>query len=105
MKFVKVLPIFAFGVHIDSKGNNASLKLCDFNLQEHGCCPDGVTKAKGINFRGCKNATPCKDARWGCCPDLLNPAHGPNKEGCCLTSKYGCCADNVKAAEGPNGEG
>ena len=36
-------------------------------LQEHGCCPDGVTKAKGTNFKGCKNATPCKDAKWGCC--------------------------------------
>ena len=36
-------------------------------MQEHGCCPDGVTKAKGTNFKGCKNATPCKDAKWGCC--------------------------------------
>ncbi len=36
-------------------------------FQEHGCCPDGVTKAKGSDFKGCKNATPCKDAKWGCC--------------------------------------
>ena len=68
-------------------------------MQEHGCCPDGQTKARGPDFRGCERATPCADSRWGCCPDLLNPAHGPEEEGCCLTSEYGCCSDNIKAAK------
>ena len=67
--------------------------------QENGCCPDGITKAKGPNFRGCQNATPCKDAEYGCCDDLLNPAHGPDGEGCCLASKFGCCEDNVTPAQ------
>ena len=45
----------------------------------YGCCPDGLTRAKGLNFKGCDNATPCKDAKWGCCDDLMNPAHGEFK--------------------------
>ena len=31
-----------------------------FLKKEHGCCPDGKTKARGPDFRGCDNATPCK---------------------------------------------
>ena len=31
-----------------------------FLIKEHGCCPDGKTKARGPDFRGCDNATPCK---------------------------------------------
>ena len=45
----------------------------------YGCCPDGLTRAKGLNFKGCDNATTCKDAKWGCCDDLMNPAHGEFK--------------------------
>ena len=55
----------------------------------YGCCPDGLTRSKGLNFKGCDNATPCKDAKWGCCDDLMNPAHGPNKEGCCIETDFG----------------
>ena len=73
--------------------------LTNVSKQENGCCPDGITKAKGPNFRGCQNATPCKDAEFGCCDDLLNPAHGPEGEGCCLASKFGCCEDNVTPAQ------
>ena len=61
-------------------------------VPRYGCCPDGMTRAKGANFKGCDNATPCKDAKWGCCEDLMNPAHGPNNEGCCLNTEFGRCA-------------
>ena len=69
-------------------------------VKEHGCCPDGLTRARGANYKGCEKATPCKDSLWGCCDDLIHPAHGPNKEGCCLTSTFGCCQDNVNPAKG-----
>ena len=66
------------------------VKIINF-LPRYGCCPDGMTRAKGANFKGCDNATPCKDAKWGCCEDLMNPAHGPNNEGCCLNTEFGRC--------------
>ena len=71
-----------------------------YEFQAHGCCPDGLTKAKGPDFKGCKKATPCKNSLWGCCPDLVHPAHGPNEEGCCLSSKFGCCPNNIEEATG-----
>ncbi|XP_054726012.1 papilin isoform X2 [Anastrepha obliqua] len=108
------------------------VKSCSFG--EFGCCPDGVTEAKGKDFEGCEPAAPdtrqcaqtphgcCPDGRtaaagpdytgcapctrepFGCCPDNQTPAHGPLGEGCCINTQYGCCQDNINAARGPNFE-
>ena len=67
---------------------NSFYKYTTFSFR-YGCCPDGLTRSKGLNYKGCDNATPCKDAKWGCCDDLMNPAHGPDKEGCCLNTDFG----------------
>lgn len=89
--------------HVDkivAKESTFTYLICKYvhPIQKHGCCPDGLKKARGPDFKGCENATPCKDASWGCCPDLVHPAHGPNQEGCCISSEFGCCPDNIKEA-------
>ena len=85
---------------IVAKESTFTYLICKYvhPIQKHGCCPDGLKKARGPDFKGCENATPCKDASWGCCPDLVHPAHGPNQEGCCISSEFGCCPDNIKEA-------
>ncbi|KAJ8308387.1 hypothetical protein KUTeg_013261 [Tegillarca granosa] len=79
----------------------------------YGCCPDGVTVARGPNFEGCPNA--CQSTTYGCCDDGTSVALGPNQEGCdegsgdddnfCEQSVHGCCSDGVTPAQGPNKEG
>ncbi|XP_053376969.1 papilin-like [Mercenaria mercenaria] len=84
----------------------------DCRRSRFGCCPDGVTAARGNNNEGCPNA--CKATLYGCCDDELTAAQGPNQEGCdelegsgipCNDTGYGCCPDGVTAATGPNEEG
>lgn len=47
------------------------------------------------------NFTPSK-LRYGCCPDGITHAKGPDNDGCgCVFSQYGCCPDGKNSAKGP----
>ncbi|KAK7505592.1 hypothetical protein BaRGS_00003337, partial [Batillaria attramentaria] len=96
-----------------------------------GCCPDGVTPARGRNQEGCpssgdnSSSSSCKRAKYGCCSDGVTAATGPRQQGCprdesavgngadqgtgrekgCKGSRYGCCPDGVTEARGYNQEG
>lgn len=97
----------------------------------YGCCPDGITVAKGEKFVGCDfvPAHECLTSEYGCCPDGTKSAEGSGYEGCsledeitatitdapviddigsgldCSDSLHGCCADGITQALGPDQEG
>ncbi|XP_028677852.1 papilin isoform X1 [Erpetoichthys calabaricus] len=48
---------------------------------QHGCCPDGLTPARGPQWWGCPGYN-CAQTRYGCCPDGHTAAAGPNQAGC-----------------------
>lgn len=41
----------------------------------YGCCPDGITIAHGVNFKGCGviNIENCSASYFGCCSDGVSP--------------------------------
>lgn len=68
--------------------------LCRF-----GCCPDGVTIAKGPKQRNCP-WVPCHLTVYGCCPKNETHAKGFNYLDCpeidmdnCTNNYFGCCHD------------
>lgn len=58
---------------------------------------------------GCSQPTTCDETEFGCCPDGVSPAKGRKKEGCppthCEETLFGCCPDGIGIAEGNDNEG
>ena len=80
--------------------SGANQEGCPCYTFEHGCCPDGITKAQGHNLEGCAD---CSTSEFGCCPDNFTPA---GENGCgCEGSEFGCCPDGLTPAEGADFEG
>ncbi|KAK3093856.1 hypothetical protein FSP39_021105 [Pinctada imbricata] len=115
---INLMPVFENGGSGPKSSLVTKTKSRDVPLlcgsSDHGCCPDGVTKAAGPNFKGCQDA--CQGSEFGCCEDGETPATGPNNEGCeyvgsgdddnfCEQTVYKCCPDGVTPAQGPNNEG
>ncbi|KAL8614574.1 hypothetical protein ACOMHN_066716 [Nucella lapillus] len=70
----------------DEAGHNVSSSR-DCRSRVHGCCPDGVTAARGPNNEGCpgvgsSSGDDCQRSRFGCCADGTTKASGPNEAGC-----------------------
>ncbi|XP_041429226.1 papilin isoform X2 [Xenopus laevis] len=75
----------------------------DCRQNRFGCCPDGVTEAKGYDNEGCPQYYSDADANVGR-NQRADPSPGiPSEE--CRASHYGCCFDNTNKATGPVGEG
>ncbi|KAH9492395.1 hypothetical protein Btru_051007 [Bulinus truncatus] len=93
-------------------GANPPPVVVDCVGSNYGCCPDGITAAKGENNEGCDQQAPgCSGTTYGCCPDGVTAATGESNEGCdhqtpgCSGTTYGCCPDGVTAATGENNDG
>ena len=85
-----------------AKGHNN--EGCGCIYAKYGCCPDGKTSAKGSGFYGCPES--CAQSQYGCCPDGKTPARGSHNEGCpCQYTRYGCCPDGETTALGPRNDG
>lgn len=89
-------------LHRHTEASGAEFEGCLCHTYQFGCCPDGVTIARGPNGQGCR----CQQSKHGCCGDERTHATGPNQQGCdCSTSKYGCCPDGQTEATGPKFQG
>lgn len=119
------LSCFHFTISLDRSSESTVTGDCTSRV--YGCCPDGVTAARGPNMEGCVDtvdsgtASLCQRSRFGCCPDGVTAAEGPNRKGCeadggltidrgregsgCKGSRYGCCPDGVTVAQGPSQQG
>ncbi|POI36215.1 hypothetical protein CIB84_000033 [Bambusicola thoracicus] len=124
--------LFGFLVMVGLKQGMKDPSFLPFSCSFHGL-PEFLES--GINYR---LFTPVENYMYGCCPDGVSAARGPNNMGCpqydsdvhmrrnqpaaavptasqalsqqhpsgeCRSSVYGCCFDNVASASGPEGEG
>ncbi|PVD25718.1 hypothetical protein C0Q70_13378 [Pomacea canaliculata] len=77
---------FHFTISLDRSSETTVTGDCTSRV--YGCCPDGVTAARGPNMEGCVDtvdsgtASLCQRSRFGCCPDGVTAAEGPNRKGC-----------------------
>lgn len=55
-------------------------RLGNCNDTKHGCCPDGLTLARGPKFEGCGDPS-CAASLFGCCKDRLTIAFGTHYGG------------------------
>ncbi|XP_069065025.1 papilin isoform X2 [Pleurodeles waltl] len=82
----------------DSRHENARCRRT-----RYGCCPDGITAARGPNNAGCPQLySDDYVSRNERAEEDTSPVN-PSEE--CRGSRFGCCYDNTQPASGPLGEG
>lgn len=83
---------------LDTRHENARCRRT-----RYGCCPDGITAARGPDNAGCPQLySDDYVSRNERAEEEATPVN-PSEE--CRGSKFGCCYDNTQPASGPLGEG